>query len=84
MIIGEIPFTLKDGREAVLRSPLVSDAEAMLDFIKKASGETEFLMNYPEEYDGYSLEMEEAFIRGSNDSENGEMQSYAWQEKKDE
>ena len=73
MIIGEIAFTLKDGREAVLRSPLVSDAEAMLDFIKKASGETEFLMNYPEEYDGYSLEMEEAFIRGSNDSENGEM-----------
>ena len=73
MIIGEIPFTLKDGRATVLRSPLVSDAEVMLDFIKKASGETEFLMNYPEEFEGYTLEREEAFIRGSNDSVNGVM-----------
>lgn len=73
MIAGEIAFTLRDGRAAVLRSPGKSDAPVMLEFIKKASGETEFLMNYPEEYDGYTLEREEAFIQASNDSPNGVM-----------
>ena len=73
MIIGDIAFTLKDGRAAVLRSPNKGDAEVMLEFIRKASGETEFLANYPEEYDHFTLESEEAFIQSSNDSPDGVM-----------
>ena len=46
MTIEETSILLKDGRAAVLRSPLEDDAEEMLQFIIKASEETEFLMKY--------------------------------------
>ena len=36
----------------------------MLQFIIKASGETEFLMRYPEEWADYSLERERAILSG--------------------
>ena len=65
MIFGEKQITLKDGRHAVLRSPCEDDAELMLDFIKKASGETDFLMKFPEEYDNFTLEQEKGFITAS-------------------
>ena len=64
MIFRETAFQLKDGRRALLRSPLESDAAEMLAYIVRASGETDFLMKYPEEWDGFSLEQEKAFIRG--------------------
>lgn len=35
----------------MLKSPSVEDAEKLLQFIRKASGETEFLLRYPEEWD---------------------------------
>lgn len=44
-------ITLKDGRTAVLRSPTGEDAEQLLQFIRQSSGETEFLLRYPEERD---------------------------------
>ena len=50
MIYKETEFKLKDGRKALFRSPRDEDAEEMLQFIIKASGETEFLMRYPEEF----------------------------------
>ena len=31
-------LTLRDGRKAVLKSPEVSDAASMLDFLKKTAG----------------------------------------------
>ena len=40
---------LPDGRRLILRSPEASDATAMIDYLKKASAETEFLIRYPEE-----------------------------------
>ena len=40
MIFKEMKFKLKDGREAILRSPSEDDAAEMLQFIIKASGET--------------------------------------------
>ena len=52
MVFQETVFTLKDGRTALLRSPCEGDAEQMLRFIIKASGETDFLMRYPEEFAG--------------------------------
>ena len=62
MVFKETEFTLKDGRDAQLRSPCEEDAEEMLQFIKKASGETDFLMKFPEEFDKFTLEQEKAFI----------------------
>lgn len=40
---------LKDGRSALLRAPLPSDAEAALEFMKLTAEETPFLLRSPEE-----------------------------------
>ena len=42
-------ITLKDGRTALLRSPLPSDAEAALEYMKITAGETPYLLRTPEE-----------------------------------
>ena len=42
MVFKEKEFQLKDGRNAFLRSPSADDAENMLQFIIKTSGETDF------------------------------------------
>lgn len=64
-------FTLKDGREALLRTTEETDAEAMLDYLRVTAGETDFLSRYPEECDErYSLEGEKAIINRINASEN--------------
>ena len=39
MIIKDIHFTLRDGREAVIRSPRDEDAESMLHYLCVSSGE---------------------------------------------
>ena len=70
MVFTETDIKLKDGRNALLRSPTVDDAEEMLKFIIKASEETDFLMKFPEEYADFTLEQEKAFIRGSYDNKN--------------
>ena len=49
MIYSDKEITLKDGRCALFRSPLVSDAAEMLDFLKCCAAETEFIIRYPEE-----------------------------------
>ena len=63
MIFPEKIITLKDGRTAILKSPCVSDAEKMLGYIKKACGQTNFLLRYPEEFT-LTTEQEEAWIHG--------------------
>jgi len=73
MIFEETEFQLKDGRTALLRSPCEDDAEEMLQFIRKASGETDFLMAYPEEYDDFTLEQEKAFLNSNSNNKNGMM-----------
>ena len=73
MIIPETHFTLKDGRDALLRSPCETDAAEMLAFIIQASGETDFLLKYPEEYASYTMEMETAFLRGAAENPDGAM-----------
>lgn len=65
MVFKETEFILKDGRRALLRSPAEDDAAEMLRFIQKASGETDFLLKYPEEYDEFTLEQEKEFINGA-------------------
>ncbi len=73
MVFKETEFQLKDGRTALLRSPREDDAEEMLQFIRTASGETHFLMRYPEEWAETSLEQEKAFINDDYCNPNGMM-----------
>lgn len=47
MIYKTRSITLKDGRGAILRAPRESDAEEMLEYLRTASGETDFLASYP-------------------------------------
>ncbi len=68
MIFEEKTITLKDGRCAVLKTPEMSDAEGMLAHIVKASGETDFLARYPEDWEGTSIESEEKWIKGLRES----------------
>lgn len=69
MIFEEKIITLKDGREAILKSPCISDAEKLLELIKTASGETEYLLRYPEELN-VSIEFEEEWINKKRSSPN--------------
>ena len=73
MVFKETEFILKDGRKALLRSPREEDAEEMLQFITKASGETDYLMRYPEEFADFTLEQEKGFINGNYYNENALM-----------
>ena len=70
MILEEKKIILKDGTTAVLKSPDMKDAEAMLNNIKTACGETDFLTRYTEYWDNVSIESEENWIRNMRESEN--------------
>ena len=61
MIFEEKKITLKDGRTAILKTPCVEDAEKLLNYLKKACGETNFLARYPEEWNS-TKEQEEAWV----------------------
>lgn len=63
MTVKEIPFQLRDGRAAVLRTPREEDAAAMLAFLNRAVGETDFLLSCPEELKDYTPEREQTFLR---------------------
>jgi len=46
MIFEEKKVILKDGTEAIFRSPTVDDAEKMLDYLRAVSSETDYLMRH--------------------------------------
>ena len=73
MIIKEIEFTLKDGRQALLRSPKEEDIQGMLDYLFQSAGETEFILRYPEECGKYTYEGEKALFDRINASDNEAM-----------
>ena len=73
MIINEFPFTLKDGRKAVIRSPREEDIPEILDYLVVTAGETDFLTRYPEECREYTPEFEKTFIDRVNASDNEAM-----------
>lgn len=73
MIINDIHFTLKDGRQALLRSPLAEDVPGTLEYLVKSSGETEFIIRYPEECGKYTPEGEKRFFEQKNASPNEAM-----------
>lgn len=65
MKIEDINFTLKDGRNAVLRNGRESDAQGLYDYLVKSAGETHFILREPEDCVAYSVEGEKKFINGS-------------------
>ena len=73
MVFKETLFKLKDGRDALLQSPCERDTEKMLEFIIKASGETDYLMKYPEEFADFTLDQEKDFLNDSYENDNAMM-----------
>ncbi len=49
MIIEDVRFKRKDGREAVLHSPKEEDLESTLEYLFISAGETDFILRYPQE-----------------------------------
>jgi RimJ/RimL family protein N-acetyltransferase len=63
---------LNNGKECVLKSPVVEDAEKLIEYLKQISSETDFLTRYPEEV-SITLKEEEKFIKELNKSPNNVM-----------
>ena len=72
MIIEEKYITLKDGRRALLRSPMISDAQTLSDFMARISRETDFLLRGADD-PVMSVEYEEKFIENNRNSESNAM-----------
>lgn len=68
---------LKDGRTAVIRAAQPEDAAEMIRFLTDVSGETEFLLAYPEEWQGMTAEAERAFLT-SHAASDSELMLTAW------
>ena len=51
MIIPETAVTLKDGTKVILRSPQPRDAAQLNEYLHLTSGETHYMVRYPEECD---------------------------------
>ena len=66
MLVQEIPFTLKDGRQAVIRSPREEDIPGMLQYLRLSAGETDFILRYPEECGRYTPEKEKQLFDAVN------------------
>lgn len=73
MIVEEFTFELKNGKKALVRSPREEDIEGMLDYLYVTSGETEFLLRYPEECTKYTREGEKALFERVNAADNEAM-----------
>ena len=63
---------LKDGREAILRNPSPDEAAEMVDFLKKVSAETDFLLRGADD-EFMSVDEERKFLEGSLASKTGIM-----------
>lgn len=68
MLISPIPFTLKNGTSATLRSAVEADIPSMLDYLRKSAGESEFILRYPEECGKYTPEGERELFEELNAS----------------
>ena len=73
MIIDDVRFELKDGREAILRSPKEEDVESTLEYLVISAGETDYILRYPEECGKYTAEGEKTLFEQKNPSPNEAM-----------
>ena len=68
MLYIEKTVTLKNGKTALFRSPVASDAAEMAAYLKTCAGETDFLLRYPEECT-QTEEQEAAYLDSINRSD---------------
>ena len=68
MVIDDVRFQLKDGREAILRSPKEEDVESTLEYLVVSAGETDYILRYPEECGKYTPEGEKKLFEQKNAS----------------
>lgn len=68
MVVEPKTIRLRNGQDAVMRSPLASDADALLRSMKICVEETDFLHRYPEEF-VETTEQEVRFIESVNASQ---------------
>ena len=62
MILEARSILLKNGKNAILKTPCATDAAEMLRYIKTACGETDFLIRYPEEWQDITIEGEKQWV----------------------
>lgn len=65
-------YDLKDKRKLIVRVPVVSDAQALIDYMKEVDCETRFLAREPGEF-GFTVEQEEAFISSLADDSSSQL-----------
>ncbi len=70
MIFEEKKIILKNGINAILKTPEVSDAPELIDLMATVSGETDFLVRYKEEWECVIVEGEEEWVRSVRESKN--------------
>ena len=64
MLHNPVEFIIKDGRKCILRIPEEKDAAEMLEYRIKTAGETDYLLNYPEDLADYTIDDQLKFIKG--------------------
>lgn len=67
MLFETKTIPLKNGKTAIFRSPEITDAAAMVEYLKATAGETPYLMNYPEEITT-TVEQEEHYLRNAREN----------------
>lgn len=67
MLIETKTIPLKNGKTAIFRSPEITDAAEMVDYLKRTAAETPFLMNYPEEIT-ITVEQEENYLLAAREN----------------
>lgn len=68
MEFKEKKIELKDGTICILRSPNEQDAESMIEYLRITSGETYFMVRYPEEVE-FSIEEEKEILSDNLNSD---------------
>ena len=69
MIYEAKEFIVKDNLKVVVKTPEIEDAARVLEFIRKAAGQTNFLLSSPDDYK-FDVEKEEKFIEDNRKSNN--------------
>ena len=69
MIFNERNIILKNGKQAILKTPYIEDAEMLLNSIKTSTGETEFLSRTIEDWESVTVESEKKFIHNVRESQ---------------
>jgi len=70
MIFDEKKITLKNGTEAILKTPEIEDAEKMLENVKVCSDETDFFAKNADDWADTTVQSEEEWIKNNRESEN--------------